>query len=277
MVVPATKKINLGNENVDSVFYEITYKEFTGWAKSRFLTEKLEKPKTIIRKIKKSNIENEIFKQKPDSSHLNTSIEQISSEKNTGTDFNINQKNQLKPGKKYFVQAGSFRNLSLATSLKERLSKLGIENISISKPVLIKKTNWYRVYISQYQDYKSAFRASQDFSNKYSITTSVAVHNEKDSFKKANKIKKIKTEKNLILDYYTLQLNSVEDLTMAKLLVDKYEVMGIKTEISSANISDLKRYRIRYGKFKRIAEAQAAAKQLKDKHGLDSWADNVYK
>ena len=65
--------------------------------------------------------------------------------------------------------------------------------------------------------------------------------------------------------------------TQAKLLVDKYDVMGLETEITITEISDITRYRVRYGKFDRIAKAQTAAKFLKDKYNLDSWADNVYK
>ena len=38
--VPATKKIALTSNAADSVFYKITYKEYTGWVNGKILTVK---------------------------------------------------------------------------------------------------------------------------------------------------------------------------------------------------------------------------------------------
>ena len=225
---------------------------------------KNEKIKKLIKQELISSDSSLITKEK--NSSLNNKQDFISGEKEI-----INSKT-----KKYFVQAGSFKNLSLANSLKEKLSDLGIENTLISKPILIKNTTWYRVYVGVFDNYKAALESSKAFSKKHSINTSVASENWNINTKSKTP-EKTKDKNNLILDYYTLQLNSVEDLTMAKLLVDKYEVMGLETEIIATKISSKTRYRVRYGKFDRIAEAQTAAKILKDEYNLDSWADNVYK
>jgi len=136
--------------------------------------------------------------------------------------------------------------------------------------------SWYRVYVGSFDNYKSALESSKSFSKKHSIKTSVGLENW-DVNRNSKKTEDPKVKNNLMLDYYTLQLNSVEDLIMAKLLVDKYEAMGLKTEIVITKISNITRYRVRYGKFDRMAKAQTAAKFLKDEYNLDSWADNVYK
>ncbi len=267
------------NNSPDSVFYEITYKKYTGWVNGQSLTLK---PKPKNKRIKKRVVNSKKTKdsingKELDSSYSKLIVKKLNPELKNKTNFIIPEKEIANSKiKKYFVQAGSFKDLSMANSLKEKLSDLGIENVSVSKPILIKNTNWYRVYLNDFDNYKSALKSSKAFSKKYSINTSVALENwsiNKESKKQEN----AKIDNNLILDYYTLQLNSVEDLIMAKLLVDKYEAMGLKTEIIVTKISDITRYRVRYGKFDRIAKAQTAAKFLKDEYNLDSWADNVYK
>ena len=269
----------MADHSPDSVYYEITYKKYTGWVDGRILTIKSKSQNKLIKKrlVNNKKTKSPLSTQELASSHSKLIVNKINPELKNKTDLIAQEKETTNSNpKKYFVQAGSFKDLTLANSLKEKLSNLGIENISISKPILIRKTNWYRVYIGKFDNYKSAIDSSKAFSRKYSIDASVALENW-DVNKKSKKIETTKFKNNSIFDYYTLQLNSVEDLIMAKLLVDKYEAMGLKTEITVSKISDITRYRVRYGKFDRIAKAQTAAKILKDEYNLDSWADNVYK
>ena len=274
--VPASKKFVSHNNSLDSVFYEITYKKYTGWVKGQVLTTKSKNKRIKNRLIKNKKIK-KLIKQELISSDSLLIPKKINPNLNKKKNFITREKEIANSKtKKYFVQAGSFKDLSLANSLKEKLYDLGIENTFISKPILIKNTTWYRVYIDVFDNYKSALESSKAFSKKHSINTSVGLENW--NINRKSKIpEQTKVKKNLILDYYTLQLNSVEDLTMAKLLVDKYEVMGLETEIITTKILRKTRYRVRYGKFDRMAKAQTAAKLLKDEYNLDSWADNVYK
>lgn len=274
--VPASKKFVSHNNSPDSVFYEITYTKYTGWVKGQVLTAKPKNKRIKDRLIKNKKIK-KLIKQELISSDSSLITKKTSSNLNKKKDF-IDWEKEIENSKtkKYFVQAGSFKDLSLANSLKKKLSDLGIENTFISKPILIENTTWYRVYIDVFDNYKSALESSKAFSKKHSINTSVGLENQNIN-RKSKTPEQTKVKNNLILDYYTLQLNAVENLTMAKLLVDKYEVMGLETEIIATKVSSKTRYRVRYGKFDRIAKAQTAAKLLKDKYNLDSWADNVYK
>ena len=276
--VPATKKIVLTSNAADSVFYKITYKEYTGWVNGKILTVK---PKPDNKRKKTEPINNKKAKEPKEkdlaSFDSKLIVKKINPELKNKPDVIFNEKEitNSQP-KKYFVQAGSFKDLSQAKSLKTKLSNLGIENVSISRPLLINSTTWYRVYLDTFDNYRPAIESSKVFTEKYSIVTTVTLENWGVS-NNSDKPEQTKVENNLVFDYYTLQLNSVENLTMAKLLVDKYDVMGLETEITITEISDITRYRVRYGKFDRIAKAQTAAKFLKDKYNLDSWADNVYK